>query len=556
MIYVWFIDDDTVAVRADKYTAEFVGVCRAIASGTFNKRLNAWVYPVAALPDIAEAFKGKKVKLGKDVKDTLSSLRYRDDMLEGIKQGRVKLDKHKFLMEHQKKCRTIARYFNKFALYLDVGTGKTITALQIMEDKGAKFLVLCPKSLIKTAWWKDQKDFYPGLRLMPISRNMKAGDYLELFGLWGIAPPKGRVAAKRLKEELLPHAQAYIINPESFKNDIKEIEQLGIQGLVIDESTIIKNPTSQITKDVTAFANKLDYVYLLSGNPAPNSIMDYFSQMRVIDPAILGTSFYKFRDTYFDAVGYMGYDYVPKPGVQEEITRRISKRAIFVDRHDCIDLPEQTEIIRSIELPTKARSTYSSMEKALIAYLKDSVVSASTKAVSLMKLRQIASGFIITEVGEIEHIHNAKQIELLDVLEEIGNKQVLIWCEFQEEVRSLVKLLEDKGKTVVTAYGGTKDTDKSVFAFMNGEAQYLIAHPETLKYGVTLTNCNYMVFYSISYSYDAFYQATARIYRKGQTKPCTNIILQVEDSIDEAMYNTIKRKGDDADFILEMIKRG
>lgn len=89
----------------------------------------------------------------------------------------------------------------------------------------------------------------------------------------------------------------------------------------------------------------------------------------------------------------------------------------------------------------------------------------------------------------------------------------------------------------------------------------MIANPKSLKFGVTFTgptmtkNCTYAIYYSMTHSYEDYYQSKHRIYRKGQTESCTYIYLIAEESIDEDIYESIVRKGTDAEIIENLVRR-
>jgi len=529
--------------------------CHAIGTGRWSKVHDRWEFPRDAITTIAEVFKGQKFHASQEVLDLLTSLRYRNTLLDNIKDKKQELPEHPFLMYHQKQCKLIAGYFPKFAFFLDTGTGKTIASAEIIQDKACKFLVICPKTIIKSAWVEDLEKFYPFMRLLPLSRNMSKEDYLDLYTKWGVTLPFNN-NKDNLKVELTNHAHTYIINPESFKLDSEEISTYGIQGLIVDESVIIKNPQSQITKEITRFADTMEYVYILSGMPAPNGQMDYFSQMRIVDPAILGNSFFSFRQRYFHPVGYMGYNWEINEDVEEDLARRISTKSISIRKEDCLDLPEKTYLRHIVELPDDARKIYKTMEKQQLAILTDTseAILATNKIASMMKLRQISSGFILNE-GEVSTIHDAKFNTLFDILEEIGDKQVIIWCQFKHEIKIIEKELLDGDYKTVTAYSDTKDTDESIRMFKYGEAQYMVAHPASLKYGVTFTGCSYAIYYSKSYDLNEYKQSHDRIYRKGQEVPCTFIDIIVEKTIDEDIDKCVKDKGDVAGVIEGIIRR-
>lgn len=532
--------------------------CHTIGGGRWNSNQNCWDFYATSLPIIADVFKGRKVNAGRDVFDLLESLRYRDELLEAIKAKKVDLDPHPFLMYHQRQVRAISKYFHNFAYFLDTGTGKTIASLALIQDTGAKFLVICPKTIIKSAWVEDRDGFFNTMNLLPLSRNMKKEDYENLMHMWGV---NIAVHTKdKLKTQLSEHAQIFVTNPEAFKSDLKDIKELGIQGLIVDESTTIKNPQSQITKMVTAFADTLEYKYILSGKPAPQSQMDYFSQMRVVDASLFGSSFFGFRNKYFEPTGYMGYDWRLKPGAEEAIAERLSKRSIFIKKEDCLDLPPITYERRDIELTPSMYKYYLAMEKAQLAELQSGdMVLAPNAMAAKMKNRQIASGFILYSNEEneraVEHLHDSKFNELINVLDEIGDKPVIIWAQFKYEIRTIAERLAKEGKSVVTAYSETKDVDDAVYRFKHGQAQYMVAHPATLKFGVTFTGCSYAVYFSKSYNYEEYYQSHDRIYRNGQTMPCTFIDLVVTDTVDEDINKIVKSKGSASLIIENMVRR-
>ena len=81
----------------------------------------------------------------------------------------------------------------------------------------------------------------------------------------------------------------------------------------------------------------------------------------------------------------------------------------------------------------------------------------------------------------------------------------------------------------------------------------LFTHPQLLGKGLTFTNCNYNIYYSLSFSYEDFKQSQDRIHRIGQTNKCTYIVLQMQNTIDEKIYSCLERKGNAVDELyLEM----
>lgn len=495
------------------------------------------------------------------------------------------------LYRHQLAGSLLADKYNKFAFFYDTGTGKTVMALNIVEKKYEQekinFLIIAPKSIIKTAWVDDATNFYPEIRLLPLYSGFNLHKKNALYKTWitGTAPTitlSNKVVAahakllsetlkfrkrrifnnKEIDEKLQNLAQHYIINPEMFiQKPEYYIEKYNISGIIMDESAILKNYDSKTSKVMRKICEPMKYVYLLSGKPAPNNEIEFFSQMKIVAPEIFDFSYGTFLSTFCYT---SEHKYMLSELSKEIFSEMVSAKSLIVSKKDCLDLPETTDIVRLVELPEDIMADYDELYyecMVLIKGMDDSTVFYSTQSrmAVLMKLRQMASGFFIETKGHrsenrlIVDIHKAKIHEVKSIIEEIPEEQIIIWCQFQHEIELLEKELSKYG-TVVTAYGKTKTLEDNIDAFKNGRAKYIIAHPKTLKYGVTFTNCHYTIYYSFSYSAEDYDQSHDRNYRLGQTQPCTYFYIQAEDTIDEIMYNKVMHKLSNAEFFEQLVK--
>ena len=488
------------------------------------------------------------------------------------------------LMPHQKAACEIAKNFEKFAFFYDTGTGKTVLSLEIMASKykkeQAKFLVISPKPIIKAAWIADQDEFYPNMKLLPLSKNITLIDYKRINNKWNRIDQESNFHDKmyyqdweynRTKAEqfkyiqsvLLGKAEHYIVNGESFVRDYESYKYLGISGLIVDESAVLKNFDSKLCQKVREFAKDLKYVYLLSGKPAPNSSSEYFSQMKIVDPDTFSMSVKAFRSKYYHNInGRLSLISSRK----QELFEMIARKSIIVSKTDCLDLPDTSRVVRKFELPDKIMNRYNAMCYELVTTFKEmdkenekkqnvnKVFVANNKLSAMMKLREITSGFIKNEQGISLTIDDSKQKELFGLVDEIGNNQIIIWCQFKYEIERLAEELIKSGKKVVTAFSGTIDLDRSIALFKEGRADILIAHPKTLQYGVTLVNCCFAIYYSMSYSFEQYEQSYARIYRNGQKNYCSYYFLQAENTIDEEIFECVMKKKHDVEICEHILK--
>lgn len=487
------------------------------------------------------------------------------------------------LMSHQIAGAEIAEQYNRFGFFYDTGTGKTLMALEIMMNKerefGTHFLVIAPKPLIKSAWLDDAKHF-KDMRLLPLSKNMRPNDYADLYDLWFAQddPHKRwrrpdpdefgdvRFSAedkKKLFKTLEKHASHYIVNIDLIREPKKSDEffkKYPIEGIIIDESAILKNYDSKQSRRVRVLSKKkrVRFVYLLSGKPAPNTTQEYYSQMKIVDPDTFSMTANQFLNLYYKQTGSKWV--IKNQHAETAVTKMIANRSLIVKKEECLDLPKKISQTINVELNGESRSFYSDVMRNMVTEIIDldgnKVRSRRMgKLARITKLREIASGFYQDRDNRFR-VSFSKISALMALLDDIGDYQVLIWCNFQFELEEIERHLKQQGKTVVTAYGKSGNRlDDNIAAFKDGTAQYMVANPKTLKYGVTFTKCHYAVFNSLSYSYEDYYQAHDRIYRKGQTSSCVYYHLLTEDTIDQIIYDCIEGKHKRSEIFERLIKK-
>ena len=440
------------------------------------------------------------------------------------------------------------------AFYWDCGTGKTALMLTLINiykynHDVTPALVVCPLSIIDAAWIEDCKKFTP---------------QLDIVSLWSKKP-------KERLEKLTESHDIYVCNYETYKSLWKHIQAKGFQVLVVDESSKMKCPTSQITRSLLAAAGiatrakkgkkysayDIPYRYVLSGTPAPNNEAEYWAQTKMITGAgdeVFNDNFYAFRNRYFYSIplGLTGQKiWKFNEDMRLEFNEKISEVASVVRKEDCLDLPDQVHEIREVTLSPPEQTHYDRMKKEYVLQFGDDTVLATSALVEVMKLRQLTSGFIYGDFGTA-FMGDSKLTELKALLEEIGDHQVIVWANFKTEIKAITEALPNKS---VGLWGGMKDDrDNVIKLFKAGMFQYLIANPQSAAHGLTFTNCNYAIYFSMNYSYEMQKQSEDRIHRIGQNNKCTYYYLLAKNTIDKVIYNTVRKKGKLSTETLEYLK--
>lgn len=484
--------------------------------------------PVEKIPFI-RTIEGRKFKNGKwllpeSSVDILKRYELIDSDYKIQKKEKVIYDTSEFLYSYQREITNDALNKDGYGIFLSTGCGKTLIALEIAKHLG-KTLVVCPLSVIETAWIDDCHNFYPELNIINCHDSSKE---------------------KRIKKLELD-ADIYVMNYESFKILKNQIRNSNFQCMIVDESSVMKNMQAQITLDLLSMIDVIPRRYVLSGTPNPNDNLELFPQMKFVMPDLFGNSFYGWQASYFHQDMTDPHHWYQTQEDKDKLFNRLSEGSIFLKKEDCVDLPPKIFEIRNYELLKNQRQYYQDM----IHNIKDNINNWSKFefTAKLMKLREICSGFVIDKQEEVISFETAKDKLLKDCLDEIVQSEpIIVWCQFRYEIEKLAKQFNGVGLA-----SQTKDRNQIIRDFKDGKIKLLFTHPKLLGKGLTFTNCTYNIYYSMSFSYEEFRQSQDRIHRIGQENKCTYIILQGIGTIEQRVYDCLKRKANIVDELyLEM----
>ena len=215
-------------------------------------------------------------------------------------------------------------------------------------------------------------------------------------------------------------------------------------------------------------------------------------------------------------------------------------------KEDCLDLPDKIYMKRHVALSKEQQKLYEEMRKTAIANLNGKVTSTVTVLTQLMRLQQITCGHFVADDGTVQTIKNHRLDELMNVLDETENKAI-IWAYWQRDVQDIRDAIEKKygPRSVVDYYGLTPQDDRqdNIRRFQNDdECRFLIGTPSTGGYGITLTEANTVIYYSNGYDLEKRLQSEDRAHRIGQKKNVTYIDLIAEDTVDEKIVRSLRKK--------------
>ncbi len=421
-------------------------------------------------------------------------------------------------------------------LFLDCGLGKTVTALTAIADmmfdsfEIKKTLVICPLRVAMSVWDREAEK-WDHLRHLRISKVLGG--------------QKERIRA------LEQPADIYVINRE---NVPWITDRYGLSWpfdcVVIDELSSFKSAAAQRFKALRKVRPLIKRIVGLTGTPAPNGLIDLWPQLYLLDQGErLGKSLTRYRDTYFKPGrrnGYIVYDWVLKPGAEEEIYQRIGDICVSMKAADYITMPERVDVTVPVMLDARARAAYTEMEREEILSLAGEAIDAGSAGVVTGKLMQLANGAVYDENHIAHEVHGAKLDALEDLVEAANGKPALIFYTFQHD-RDRIR---ERFPQAVTL-----EDHNTIRDWNAGKIPLLLAHPAGAGHGLNLQDGgSIVIWFGLTWSLELYQQANARLHRQGQRDTVTVFHLVAEGTVDEDVMKVLDGKADRQETMLEAVK--
>ena len=373
--------------------------------------------------------------------------------------------------------------------------------------------------------------------------------------LKGTAKKKGE-QLKNLPQERL---QIVVVNYESAWRLEKELLAYGADLVIADEAHKLKENRSKQSQGMQHIGDKACYKLLLTGTVITNREIDVFSQYRFLNPAVFGTSFYAFRNQYFDMSGYGNHTPIFRKWMTDDFLRRLHSIAYRVTKAECLDLPDITEEVRSVELEAAAAKIYDSIESDSYAKMDESEVTTGNILTRLLRLSQITGGHLTDDDNIVNTVSHAKIDALSDIIDSAmaEDKKLVIMARFVPEMDDIQELLEKKKIGYAVIRGGVKDREKEIHRFQyDDKCRVFVGQIAAAGLGITLTAASTMVFYSLDYNMSNFEQAKARIHRAGQKENCHYIYLIAKGTVDRKVLYALRKKIDLAKMLVDDYRKG
>lgn len=395
----------------------------------------------------------------------------------------------------------------------EMGLGKTLQIIAALRDCGngqiyGPTLVVAPGSLLEN-WMREIRKFAPQLRTLKHHGSVRTGRPADLGGY-----------------------DVIITSYDTVVRDLSMVKMIEWSAVILDEAQNIKNPNALRTKSVKQIPRRVGLA--MTGTPVENRLTDLWSILDFAVPDYLGTleEFEKkFSNDVDDAARL-------EPLISPLMLRRMVSDVAK-------DLPERIDIPEVVEMTEEEAAEYDRIRKEIAEkYGKAATI------VSLIKLRQFcAHPALIEEASpEFEAGSFSKFARLRELLAEIAanGEKAIVFTSFTDMADRIAGAVQaELGIFSATLDGrlATEDRQPLIDRFSEVEGPaVLVLNPKAGGSGLNITAANHVIHYNLEWNPALEDQASARAFRRGQTRPVTVRRLFCAGTVEEIVDARVERK--------------
>lgn len=419
-------------------------------------------------------------------------------------------------------------------LMLDMGLGKTVITLtalwQLALDSFdvSRVLVIAPKRVAEDTWPKELAKWE---HLTGLTSSLVLGSAAE------------RKAALQRKAFL------YIINRENVAWLVKN-HYWDFDMVVIDELSSFKSNKAERFKAMKKVRPMITRIVGLTGTPAPNTLLDLWPQMYLMDMGQrLGRFIGGFRDRFFlpdKRNREIIYSYKPREGAEDAIYALISDICISMKAADYLDMPERIDNRIEVSMSPKERKLYDDFQKDMVLSIGDEELDAVNAAALSNKLLQMANGAVYGEDKKVIPIHDRKLDALEDLVEGANGKPLLVAYWYKHDLQR-IKARFKNARCI--------DTAKDIDDWNAGKIPLALIHPASAGHGLNLQDggCT-IVWFGLTWSLELYQQLNARLWRQGQKHTVVIHHIVTKGTHDEDVMRALENKDTRQSALIEAVR--
>lgn len=290
-------------------------------------------------------------------------------------------------------------------------------------------------------------------------------------------------------------------------------------GVVLDESSILKNFDGKIKNQITSFVKKLPYRFLSTATPSPNDFIELGTSSEALGymgyTDMLG-KFFKNNNNSIDPK-HAGEKWYLKPHAEKDFFTWVNQWALMIKMPSDIGFSDDKYILPKLNVNTHIVKNNNLLE-----------FNGQTEM-----FNRPAKGF--NEVRQ--EVKQTIKERCLKAVELAKGKTSVYWCNRNEESK-ILKQLDTEAVEIIGSQSMEKK-EQILLDFANGKIKRIITKAKMTGMGLNWQHCNHSVFFP-TYSYEQYYQSIRRFWRFGQKNKVT-IDIVISDG-QTSVLESLKKK--------------
>ncbi len=423
----------------------------------------------------------------------------------------------------------------RFFVLNDIGTGKTFAALWAFGilrkyNVRRRALIVAPLATLENAWKPSIPYIQP--------------DMSRVVQLYDTTAPKRR-------ERLASEWEIALINPDGLHIIADDVMARGLDLIIVDESTAFKTWRSRRTKALRRLNETAKGLWLMSGDPRPESPMDLWAQVKILDPTRVPALMTTWRERTMVQVSK--FRWVPRESALDTMAKCLEGISVRYTRDECMDL-----LPTVVDMQVDATADYKRFAKEVkqgVVEMGDAEVVARNAASVLSKLVQAGSGAVKGKSGAVVDVDCTPRTAALDSLIAESSHPVIVYAVHRAALDKLAAHLHADGTMFVRVDGdvGPRQRQEAFDAIQTRQAKVLIAQPDAMAHGITLTEASVIVWWSLPFKRDTYNQANGRITRLGQ-RNAQLIVNLIGSHIERRILDVLRGKGASSGELLAIVQ--
>lgn len=294
-------------------------------------------------------------------------------------------------------------------------------------------------------------------------------------------------------------------------------------GLVLDESSILKAFSGVYRKELTEFAEQVPFRLACTATPAPNDLVEVINHAEFLS-VMRGKEMIAL---WFTQDGNTTHAWRLKGHARKDFWRWMAGWCVALRKPSDLGYSDGAFVLPPL-----------SVHQETVEVTPENLTTLFPMEAGTLQERLKARRESVTD-----------RVRRCADLVNVSDEPWIVWCNLNKESELLVRAIP--GAVEVKGSDSPEFKEQAMLDFSAGRIRVLVTKPSIAGFGMNWQHCAKVAFVGLSDSWEQYYQAVRRCWRFGQTRPVDVYLITAET--EGAVVRNIERKEREAAQMFEEI---